>query len=313
MSTILVSILLLFFSSGAIGWPFYYSSLITAFALDCSGQYEAGELVFSRTPDLVGLRGGITASSLSAKGNQLDNDSIERLNSTIARIYGRESIQSAFRFERLGDKFKYWSYHNEGKRDFESALEWYEKGLLLYKQKGKVSESLAVLSKMAYLCSQHGEQQLTVKYLEEADKIELAGISPDVRFDVLSRMSSAASTIDQTDLAEKYLAMAGREVKSESGASNVFPSGLLLVLLARLLTVGMWSGALMYRSRKYRDDLLQCSDSREALQIMNKLTTLELARGNIKEANLVSVRQLAIAESLQSVSRDPTPAIRESR
>lgn len=129
----------------------WYGGRAIAYVADSVGAYEFGERIYSQTP-----RSGDTslASVCGAASHDSNLEELkgERLNHTVAQIYGSQSREMANRYLILGFHYEN-NFHN-----YAAAEQYFEKSLLIYRRIDDQVNCVKVLSFLSFAQYQNGEK-----------------------------------------------------------------------------------------------------------------------------------------------------------
>ena len=134
---------------------------ILAYCADLTGDYEFGESIFRWVPssdDAKYLAMDVSYSH-DRKTKELKSD---RLNRTVAAIYGPESLQMAHRYLTLG------LHYNAYFEDYRSEEKYLKMALNLYKHHNDCSNSAIVLGWLSFAQLQNGSERQCKQSITEA-------------------------------------------------------------------------------------------------------------------------------------------------
>ncbi len=205
----------------------------------------------------------------------------------------------------LGDKFrcagvKEWFSGNtyNARENFAEAVGWYEQALLLYRQRGNSGKCVDVLSNIAYCQIKQGFVDQALASSKEASRFSAFSGDTELSKLTLERLALVATYAGHDQEAFLLWSRASNySTSSEDDELNPVCfaiAGLLFVFLTNYTRKVFLSFLAFHWSARIHS----VTNRFELLEQMDRLVTLELARGNIKVADRFSIYMLNIAHKL---------------
>lgn|GEM_PF-2017216 len=273
----------------------HYGLRDTAYILDGLGQYEIGEQIFSLTTEGCGIT---LASTCGFSGHDADRAEVanERLNNTVARIYGENSIELAHRLQtqagRIVNNFE----------DYSLAIQTRTRAIAIFKRAGRLDRCADNFGFLAYDLQASGNIAEAKRTISEALKYANSSqTSLEERKEVLSSLYSAVYSMGDQKLAEEILSVTGGEMvlptplNVDNSDSILFVCGLLFTALTVLATTINLKGHPNDRlTNRWVRELQNSPTDELRAASLRRLINLEMFRRNLPAADEYSKQLLRI-------------------
>jgi hypothetical protein len=291
---VVVNLFLVVGSANCVSTTAHYGIRDLAHAIDGLGFYEQGEYIYSLTRDY----GGTTlASTCGIDGHDTDRQELQsdRLNRTVAGIYGPDSVQMANRFRILAGRC------NLNFEDSLMAEKYRQKAISIYERLDRQFDCAENLGLLAFEQAENGHISEARSSINESLKsLAISGASTVGKNIVLVSLFNAAWKMgDKTwgqQLLQQEQVIPTRSCIDDADACGVF----VLVLATAALSAGF--GATYVRNRfllslakRWKQELSSASNSETEARSLKKLINLELYRKDINLADRYSVQLMRVS------------------
>jgi tetratricopeptide (TPR) repeat protein len=183
---------------------------------------------------------------------------------------------------------------------FAAAKHLYEKSIEIFQPKGEKVECAEAWSNIA-LCQQRlGQKQASAESIVKAAELLSKSPPTEDKISILDRLGWVSYLLGDEEKSHRFYAereKLEKQLPQDSNDSTIF-AYLALGTLGLALTAFIAKKALLtHYSTKWKQELLVTADAPAQLKLLDKITTVELLRSRLDQADLHSAEMIRVAQS----------------